>query len=258
MDSLEHIDLTEDEHTEALIWAKQRKEAILEQQRLREIEEINRRQLTGFQWDCDQTKGYMNFRAGLIFDGKFQKDKHSEPLFDLLCLYFSNDRGFVSAAKTLGVATPSLEKGILLGGNFGVGKTWMMKLFSKNQRQVFHIHNAKSIADQYSGEGVESIERYLEKTKLPVNDKDAFFQPYAGLCIDDMGTEEVKTHFGNKKNVIGDLIELRYSKQNTGVWLHATTNLSAKEMTDFYGGRVVSRMKEIFNFIEFKGEDRRK
>lgn len=34
---------------------------------------------------------------------------------------------------------------------------------------------------------------------------------------------------------------------------HATTNLSAPELKDYYGNRVRSRMREMFNLIEFDG-----
>jgi len=68
-----------------------------------------------------------------------------------------------------------------------------------------------------------------------------------GMCIDDLGTEDIKNHYGNKKNVIGDLIELKYAKKTTGIYLHGTTNLTAEQLKDFYGSRVTSRMREIFN-----------
>lgn len=34
---------------------------------------------------------------------------------------------------------------------------------------------------------------------------------------------------------------------------HATTNLSASELEDYYGNRVRSRMREMFNLIAFDG-----
>ena len=155
----------------------------------------------------------------------------------------------------MGISNPSLEKGIMLCGNFGVGKTWLMKLFAKNQRQVFFMENAKNVADMFMDTGEDN--RYLNLHKNPVNDANTFYHKFSGLCIDDLGTEDVKMHFGNKKNVIGDLIEKKYSNQTTGIYLHATTNLTAEQMKEFYGGRVTSRMREIFNQIELSGNDRR-
>jgi hypothetical protein len=123
---------------------------------------------------------------------------------------------------------------------------------------VYFIRTAKQLADTFEKEGEESLAQYEDKFKNAVNDPSTMFQPFSGLCIDDMGTEDIKNYYGNKKNVVGDLIERRYSKGNTGIWLHATTNLSGDQIEQYYGGRVRSRMREVFNFIELKGNDRRK
>lgn len=258
LESYKHIQLTHEEETEGLIWAKMKKEKLLQAEKIKSIQEENRKALTNFNWSIEQTKSFMLFRAGSIFKRQFVVDQNNYTLYDLLCAYFSNDPVFESHAKQLGMENISLKKGVLLAGNFGTGKTWMMQLFSKNQRQVFHIRNAKYIADAFSTDGEIISEGFSELIKNPINDRDSFFHLHAGLCIDDMGTESVKNHYGNKKNVIGDLIESRYFKKNTGVYLHATTNLSVTELEKFYGERVTSRMREIFNFIEVIGEDRRK
>ncbi len=254
MDAYKHISLSDEEMNEAIIWAKQKKNHAIQEQKIRQREEENRKLLIETQWNYHQTKSYMAYRAANIFSG-FTIDEYNEPVFELLCLYFSNDVKFESSAENLGIANPSLSKGIMLAGTFGTGKTWMMKLFSKNQRQVFHLQNAKFIADAFSESGEDS--QFVKLHKNAVNDGSSFLQPYAGLCIDDIGTEDIKNHFGNKKNVIGDLIEKRYSVSNVGVYLHATTNFTAEQLGSFYGQRVVSRMREIFNFIAVKGKDRR-
>ena len=258
MDSYSHIELTEDEVCEAMVWAKRRKETFLEDQRIRGIEANNRKFLTETQWSYKQTDSYMRYRANNIFEGKFVWDKHNEMLFMLLCFYFSKDISFVSLADSMGIKGSSLEKGLLLGGMIGVGKTWMMQLFGKNQRQVFAVKTAKSIADTFQSEGEGSIDQFISCPKLPVNDAQNFYHSKIGLCIDDIGTEELKNHFGNRKNVIGDLIELRYSSGNTGPLLHLTTNLTMAQVKEFYGDRVGSRLRETMNIIELKGEDRRK
>lgn len=243
---------------EAMIWAKRKKEGLLQEQRIKEIEANNRKLLSGSQWTYKQTEAYMQYRAANVFDGKFKFDNINEPIFMLLCLYFSNDNTFVEYAEHLGMENASLDKGLLLGGMIGVGKTWLMRLFSKNQRQVFAMKTAKSIADTFQSDGEESIKALIECPKLPINDAQNFFHTHIGLCVDDIGTEELKNHYGNRKNVIGDLIELRYSAGNIGSKLHVTTNLTMSQVKDFYGDRVGSRLRETMNIIELKGEDRRK
>jgi predicted ATPase len=260
LDSFKDIELTDDEKAEAIIWAKQRKQARLQLEEAERRAEENRRQLTGTRWSYDQTRGFMLYRSKEIFpkETPFVLDHNNNFLFDLLCYYFSEDERFLAMAEAAGVSSPSLGKGIMLAGNFGVGKTWLMKLFMKNQRQTFFMRNAKQIADEYEKDGVEAASRYESRFKNPVNDRSVLLQPFSGLCIDDIGAEDPKKHYGNSRNVIGDLIELRYSKGEVGVWLHATTNLTGDQIEQYYGGRVRSRMREIFNFFELAGNDRRK
>jgi hypothetical protein len=258
LEAYEHIELTEDELAEAILWGKRRKEAFTEQTRIREIEAANRKYLTQTQWTYKQTDSYMRYRADNMFEGKFVIDDSNQVIFLLLCLYFSADDQFLSLGESLGVKNPSLDKGILLGGVIGTGKTWLMRLFGKNQRQVFAVKTAKSIADTFQNEGENSLQQFLTCPQLPVNDSSNFFHSKMALCIDDIGTEELKNHYGNRKNVIGDLIELRYANGNTGTLLHLTTNLTMDQVKEFYGERVGSRLRETMNVIELKGKDRRK
>lgn len=258
LEAFSHIELTEEERDEALLWRKQKKAKELEQAILDKRAEENRRALTQSRWSTEQTNAFMQYRADQIFNGAFSLDSFNSPVFELMVCYFSEDKRFESLAASMGIPAPSLQKGLLLAGNFGVGKTWLMKLFSKNQRQCFKVISAKTIADDFEKYGEEGMSEYVTLYQNAVNDVDAFFQRNSGLCMDDLGTEDLKIHFGNKKNVVGDIIEKRYNYKSTGVFLHATTNLTADQLKEFYGGRVTSRMREVFNFIELPGQDRRK
>lgn len=257
LDTYSDIELTEDEVIEAMIWAKRKKERVIEEMAIKEREAQNRRLLTGIQWDYEQTMAYMTYRSNELFKGKFTLDENNLSIYQLLCYYFCNDKKFEAMALNMGIPNPSLEKGILLAGNFGVGKTWLMRLFAKNQRQVYFIRTAKQIANDFETHGDESLEQYIKPFENASNDSAMFYQKYSGLCIDDMGTEDIKSHYGNRKNVIGDLIELRYPKGLMGVLFHATTNLTSEQLSNYYGGRVISRLREQVNLIELTGKDRR-
>lgn len=258
MEYYEHIELTEEEQAGGLLWAKRLKDETLKEERLREQEAANRKFLFSDQWNYELTLGYMSQRAVKIFQKPFELDDGNTDIFNLLCLYFCKDARFVALARQMGTVDPDLSKGILLAGSVGVGKTWLMQLFAKNQRQVFAVRAAKAIADAFGIDGEEGLASYKTPFKLPANDMENFYQPYKGLCIDDIGTEEVKNHFGNKKNVIGDLVEQRYSQGHTGPMLHMTTNLASDQLKEFYGARVTSRIRETMNIIIEKGKDRRK
>lgn len=205
----------------------------------------------------------MRFRMGKKFSDRnllFEDSPtcNAGTVFELLCRYFSSDPQYVELATAAGIKRPSLGKGILLGGTVGNGKTTLMRLFCSNQRQVFMIKSAAEVANKWLTGGEEAIIDCYEPKLLPVNDADNFYHSFAGLCLDDCGTEDVKNHFGNRVNVIGQIIEARYFKNATGPFFHVTTNLNADQMKEFYGPRVMSRLREIMNVIELKGEDRRK
>lgn len=254
--SKSEIELTEDEIVEALLTAYQRKEEQIKQKQIQERIHQNR-MMAQQHWSPNIIDAYMRTRSANVFNGAFRFDDQVEPLYRLLCSYFCDDHSFYSLAGGLVVNEPSLEKGILIAGTFGVGKSWLMKLFQKQIKQVYYLRSAKQICEEFLAAG-KIPEQYIELFPNPVNDNSVFQQVYTGMCIDDLGAENEKNSFGNKINVIGDLIEARYDKGFTGKYLHATTNLSAEGLTNFYGGRVTSRMKQIFNIIDFKGKDRRK
>lgn len=258
LDSFSHIELTEDELKEAIISAKRKKEVILKERERERIAAENRKLLTETGWTYEQTRAYMLYRAKTLFNGAFYLDEHNEPIFNLLCHYFSGSREFIALASNMGVNNPSLDKGIVLAGNFGTGKTWLMSLFRKNNRQVYHVEEAKDIAFAYQKNGDEAVEKYKQKITNAFNDPVVFFQKFSGICFEDIGAEDVKNNFGNKANVIGDLIEARYANECMGIWFHGTTNLTTAKFEQFYGGRVTSRLREKVNFIELGGPDRRK
>lgn len=237
-------------------------EKIKEKQR-HQLEDENRRKLTQEGWTFEQIDSFMHSRANDLFQsGSFnqplQFEDQAKPYYLWLCYYFVKDPRFIELSQKMGVENPSFSKGIYLGGNVGVGKTTLMKLFQRNRRQVFTVQNAKAIADLFESQGQETMEQFVECPELPENDSRNFYHRVMGLCIDDIGTETIKIHFGNKKNVIGDLIEKRYAKGNTGPLLHLTTNLTGDQVKSFYGERVASRIRECMNCVDYMGEDRRK
>lgn len=258
LDSFSEIELTEEEHLEAILWRKNIKAEEIKQRNQKERERQNRKLLIESRFTVEQTMAYMADRNKKVFEGRFIVDDVIKPYYDLLCYYFSEDSGFESLAAAMGVKNPSLKKGLFIPGNFGVGKTWLMKMFQKNRRQVFKLVNAKEIANAYEQYGEPAIEEFLRKTKNAFEDPTVFFQDYCGLCIDDLGTENTKQNYGNKRNVIGDILEMRYASGDTGIYLHATTNLSAAQLESFYGPRITSRMSENFNWIPLNGKDRRR
>lgn len=266
------VELSLEEKEEALRAARERKFYRLQEKALDDRRAEMRRQLSE-QWSYEQILGFAISRKDRLEadggrkidfmdrlkDGKTIENSHS--IFDLLCYYFARDPLFTVKANEMGVPRPDLRKGLYLVGPIGCGKTTLMRIMQVNQRRVFLIKSAADIAREWrmaDKEAGEYLARLSQPHSLPSNDPQAFYQRFAGLCIDDLGTEDIANSYGNRSNVIADLIEARYANQAMGDLFHVTTNLPATAIAEAYGHRVSSRLKETMNIIEYRGEDRRK
>jgi hypothetical protein len=142
------------------------------------------------------------------------------------------------------------EKGCLLFGGVGSGKTDFLKMYSFishifGGNAIKYVHSRDLMA-KYELEGMSGIIEYVQK-------KGGF------LVIDEIGLDnEISFHYGNKTNIISDLILTRYEMwKNTGGKTFFSTNLSIDELKKKYDERVFSRMFEMCNFVVFDSSDRR-
>lgn len=245
------VELTEAEKQAALNEAarikRERMEYDQKQERTKQLEDAFRRKWTPEEmyafviWKAE-TKGY-----------RFQVDTAIKNAVKALCLYFTNDERFERLKDGY-----SLNKGLMLYGSVGTGKTTLMNVFRSNQRRSFKIASCREIADRFADQGHETLHVWSRSLKVPTH-SDTFFQNEIGVCFDDLGTEMVKKHYGDQVNVMEQVILNRYDKNTVPFhYTHITTNLNADEIEQYYGTRVRSRMREMFNTIIITGEDRRK
>ena len=78
------------------------------------------------------------------------------------------------------------------------------------------------------------------------------------LVIDEFGREPKQVmDFGNLRSPI---IELLCERYDTGAWTHGTTNFTLDTFyaENQYGQMTADRLKSMFNFIELKGDSRRR
>lgn len=132
------------------------------------------------------------------------------------------------------------DKGILLVGTIGCGKTSLMQLFNviTHPHRRYIVKPTRAIAGEFLQNGYETIIKYGSTDKI--------------YCFDDLGIESNKKHFGNESNVMAEILLNRYDLlRNRGIITHATTNLNANELEKLYGNRVRSRLREMFNLITF-------
>jgi len=141
----------------------------------------------------------------------------------------------------------NLNKGILLSGPIGCGKTSLMNLmkYLAPTENKYSVKPCRDISFEYIQDGYEIIHRY-SKGKLYQAEPRTY-------CFDDLGTENNLKYYGNECNVMAEIFLSRYDLFITKkLQTHITTNLSASEIEKQYGNRVRSRLREMVNLIAFE------
>jgi DNA replication protein DnaC len=204
----------------------------------------------------DQMESYFKGRYLERFNREFEADEYTKPILDILCLYFTNDPQF----NQMGAGF-NLNKGLLLFGPVGCGKTSMISLFTDNQKQSFRVASCRKISDEYEIHGKEVLSRYTKPDRNRYPKQEYFGQDYLGWCFDDFGTEPGESNrYGNKATVMSDVLFGIYEGSFLKGNIHMTTNINSDQITAIYGDRVRSRMRELFNVVMFKesSPDRRR
>lgn len=149
-----------------------------------------------------------------------------------------------------------LDKGNLLLGNVGTGKTEIMIILQRylsylKSPYIFRRGIVWAFADNFKKESYDCF--------LPILQGNWFFDEL-GLTDERTGEliKESVNHYGNKILVGEELILKRYNIfKETGYQTSFTCNLSPKQIKDAYGERSYSRLLEMCNFINYYGNDRR-
>jgi DNA replication protein DnaC len=140
----------------------------------------------------------------------------------------------------------NLNKGILLTGPIGCGKTSLMNLmkYLTATEHKFFVKPCRDISFEFIQDGYQIIHKY-SNGKLYQSEPRTY-------CFDDLGTENNLKYFGNECNVMAEILLSRYdlfiSKK---LQTHITTNLSATEIEKHYGNRVRSRLRQMVNLIAY-------
>jgi DNA replication protein DnaC len=177
-----------------------------------------------------------------IFGSKFRLYEEDAIIILQLLIYFLQD---VPLAKKCNI---DLRKGIILAGPVGCGKTSLMTLMNQVvpvlRRHM--VRACREIAFEFGVEGFEAIQRYTRKSF------NQYSETTVTYCFDDLGLEPSVQHYGSVCNVMAEILLSHYDffirfKMIT----HITTNLNSDEIESFYGDRVRSRCREMFNLISF-------
>tara|TARA_R110002167_G_scaffold318488_2_gene524118 strand:- start:14250 stop:14909 length:660 start_codon:yes stop_codon:yes gene_type:complete len=184
-------------------------------------------------YDFDKMLIYLNDKGKLLFGKKFKIFEEDRDILFKLCNYYIKDE---ANCKKLNI---DINKGVLLSGPVGSGKTSFIKLLRHivPHYKSYEVIPTRNITFAFNNIGYSIIENYGDK------------QFY---CFDDLGVEPTGRYFGKDCNVMGEILLSRYDLfLSHKVKTHATTNLNAKELEERYGNRVRSRMRQLFNLVAF-------
>ncbi|HCO84396.1 MAG TPA: ATPase [Arenibacter sp.] len=191
-------------------------------------------------YDFDKMLIYLDAKGKLMFGKKFKIYDDDRKILLKLCNYMIRD---YDNCKKHGIDP---NKGLLLSGPVGCGKTSLMKLlkFLVPHQRPYSVIPSRNIVFGFNHIGYKTIEDY---------GNGQFF------CFDDLGVEPTGRHYGQDCNVMGEILLSRYDLfMKSKLRTHATTNLNAQELEERYGNRVRSRMRELFNLVAFDKESRDK
>jgi len=148
---------------------------------------------------------------------------------------------------------PSLDKGLLIYGSNGVGKSLLFEILHKVGKELITKANCNDVWFSCISAG-SFVDEYMraaqDKDNSEVFDLKNFY--HGQLYIDDLGFE--KKAF-NKNELLGEILFERNRKKAK---TFATTNLKPSQITDRYGDRIGDRLPEMFNIINWNGESFRK
>lgn len=210
------------------------------------------------QYDIDEALKIVE-AIGKSRDPKFVIDDENRFTYENFIKWCHCDTSMKCLDPETGQVVPGrLKRGIYIAGNTGSGKSWCLDIMrsycaawgfgiqfqddDKPRQLLWRSVRADAICDSFMENG--TIHGF--KT-----------QPMLG--IQDLGSEPQEVmHMGNRLDVVRTLIEYRGDKTDELTLITSNVKIHGEVMRERYGDRVASRLREMCNYFEIKGKDRRK
>lgn len=201
--------------------------------------------------DFEECIEYLNQKGKEIFGKTFLVDSVDYEVIFKILVYTIKDEKNARKHKI------DLNKGILLSGPIGCGKTSLMKLinFINTKNDRYMIKSCREVSYDFISHGYQVLHDYSYQSFI---NRGNVKVPKV-WCFDDLGTENNLKYYGNECNVMAEILLSRYDLFiQKDMLTHLTTNLTAQEIENLYGNRVRSRMREMFNLISFNSTSKDK
>ena len=187
-------------------------------------------------------------RKGKEVEPEFVLLSEQEQYYINLYRYFAKDGGEYNN-----------EKGLLISGGVGTGKTLSMKVMQRIFGN-FSVVSSRHIIREFMINGVKVIDEYGRFSFTTNQHGNMDYNKPKHICFDDMLLEEANAKFyGNQQNLMAEILLDRYDMFHRSKMItYATTNSDMKTLEATYGVRVRDRVREMMNYIILTGNTFRK
>jgi hypothetical protein len=186
---------------------------------------------------------------------KFEVDDDNKIILDIICRYFANDPSFEEI-----VENGELRKGLMLVSNCGTGKSSIFDII----QQIGRKHRIPQLWFCNVSSLTVTTE-FSKQNKISSGEGVIDYYAKGKVCFDDLGSENMVNDFGIKKELMREVLELRYNRfKALGTKTFCSTNNTIDELVAKYDKgskpghkRIEDRIYGMFNILPMYGKCRR-